>query len=106
MSQEALPNFAQLNSQLAADNSRVNTWVDGVAERIDKLVEATLRSDWMEVKRLCQDIAHCSELYGDPLLAKNAERVASASEAENETEIKRGVIKLIIAAGRTRKSVN
>lgn len=106
MTQEALPNIAQLNAKLAADNSRVNAWVDGLAERIDKLVDATLRSDWMEVKRLCQYIARSSAVYGYPLLAENAERVASASEVQNETDIKRGVIKLIGAAGRARKPVN
>src|SRR5690606_34429013 len=99
MSQD-LPNLAQLNAKLAADNHRVNQWIDGLVERIDKLVDATMRSDWMEVKRLSQFIARSSALYGLPLLAENAERVSLASEAGSEVDIKRGVIKLIGAAGR------
>ena len=50
-------------------------------------------------------IARASAIYGFPLLAENADRVITASELEIETEIKRGVIKLIGAAGRTRKPV-
>lgn len=105
MSNTALPNIAHLNAKLAADNHRVNQWVDGLVERIDKIVDATMRSDWMEVKRLSDFIARSSAIYGFPLLAENAERVAAASEKEDETDIKRGVIKLIGAAGRTRRPV-
>jgi hypothetical protein len=105
MSHETLPNITHLNAKLAQDNQRVNLWIDGLVERIDKIVDATLRSDWMEVKRLSQFIARSSATYGFPLLAENADRVAEASASENETEVKRGVIKLIGAAGRTRKPV-
>lgn len=105
MSQDLLPNLAQLNARLAADNQRVNMWVDGLVERIDKVVDATLRSDWMEVQRLSLFIARSSALYGYPLLAENAQRLASASDQQDEIEIKRGVIKLIGAAGRARKPV-
>lgn len=105
MSHEPLPNIAQLNAKLAADNQRVNQWVDGLVERIDKLVDATMRSDWMEVKRLSMFIARSSAIYGYPLLAENAERVAEAANEQDETEIKRGVIKLVGAAGRARKPV-
>jgi len=105
MMHNTLPNFAQLNAKLAVDNQRVNQWIDGLVERIDNLVDATTRSDWMEVKRLSEFIARASAIYGFPLLAENADRVIAASELENETEIKRGVIKLIGAAGRTRKPV-
>jgi hypothetical protein len=102
---DALPNIAHLNAKLAADNQRVNQWVDGLVERIDKIVDATMRSDWMEVKRLSLFIARSSANYGYPLLAENADRLAGASEAQDETEIKRGVIKLIGAASRARKPV-
>ena len=105
MTQNTLPNFSQLNAKLAVDNQRVNQWIDGLVEHIDNLVDATTRSDWMEVKRLSEYIARASAVYGFPLLAENADRVITASELENETEIKRGVIKLIGAAGRTRKPV-
>lgn len=105
MSENALPNIAHLNAKLASDNQRVNLWVDGLVERIDKIVEATMRSDWMEVKRLTDFIARSSAIYGFPLLAENAERLANASAQEDETEIKRGVIKLIGAAGRARRPV-
>jgi hypothetical protein len=105
MTQNTLPNFSQLNAKLAVDNQRVNQWIDGLVEHIDNLVDATTRSDWMEVKRLSEYIARASAIYGFPLLAENADRVITASELENETEIKRGVIKLIGAAGRTRKPV-
>ncbi len=100
-----LPNLSQLNARLANDNQRVNQWVDGLVERIDKIVEATMRSDWMEVKRLTDFIARSSAIYGFPLLTENAERVSAASSKEDETEIRRGVIKLIGAAGRTRRPV-
>lgn len=103
MPHETLPNIAQLNAKLAVDNQRVNQWVDGLVERLDKIVDATLRSDWMEVKRLSQFIARSSAIYGFPLLAENAERLAEASADENETEIRRNVIKLVGAAGRARK---
>jgi hypothetical protein len=102
---DSLPNIAHLNAKLAADNQRVNQWVDGLVERIDKIVDATMRSDWMEVKRLSQFIARSSAIYGYPLLAENADRLAGASEAQDDTEIKRGVIKLIGAASRARKPV-
>lgn len=105
MSHDALPNISQLNAKLAADNQRVNLWVDGLVERIDKIVDATMRSDWMEVKRLSQFIARSSAIYGYPLLAENADRLANASEQQDETEIKRNVLKLIGAAGRARKPV-
>lgn len=103
MSHDALPNIAHLNAKLAADNHRVNMWVDGLVERIDKIVDATMRSDWMEVKRLSIFIARSSAIYGYPLLAENADRLANSSEQEDETEIKRSVLKLIGAAGRARK---
>lgn len=105
MTHNSLPNFAQLNAKLAVDNQRVNQWIDGLVERIDNLVDAATRSDWMEVKRLSQFIARASAIYGFPLLAENADRLVTATDLENETEIKRGVIKLIGAAGRTRKPV-
>lgn len=105
MTHNTLPNFAQLNAKLAVDNQRVNQWIDGLVERIDNLVDAATRSDWMEVKRLSQFIARASAIYGFPLLAENADRLVTAADLENETEIKRGVIKLIGAAGRTRKPV-
>ena len=57
MTHNSLPNFAQLNAKLAVDNQRVNQWIDGLVERIDSRVDATTRSDWMEVKRLSQFIA-------------------------------------------------
>jgi hypothetical protein len=105
MSHESFPNIAHLNAKLATDNARVNQWVDGLVERIDKIVDATTRSDWMEVQRLSLFIARSSAIYGYPLLAENAERVANASAKQDETEIKRGVIKLVGAAGRARKPV-
>lgn len=105
MSTTTLPDISQLNARLAADNHRVNQWVDGLVERIDKIVDATMRSDWMEVKRLSDFIARSSATYGFPLLAENAERLSAASEQQDETDIKRGVIKLIGAAGRTRRPV-
>jgi enolase len=100
---DSLPNIAHLNTKLAVDNQRVNQWVDGLVERMDKIVDATTRSDWMEVKRLSLFIARSSAIYGFPLLAENAERLANASDNQDATEIKRGVIKLIGAAGRARK---
>lgn len=103
MSSDPLPNISHLNAKLAADNQRVNQWVDGLVERIDKIVDATMRSDWMEVQRLSLFIARSSAIYGFPLLAENADRLAEASAQENATEIKRGVIKLVGAAGRARK---
>jgi hypothetical protein len=105
MTHNMLPNFAHLNAKLAVDNQRVNQWIDGLVDHIDNLVDATTRSDWMEVRRLSEYIARASAIYGFPLLAENADRIITASELENETEIKRGVIKLIGAAGRTRKPV-
>jgi hypothetical protein len=102
---DTLPNLAQLNTRLAADNFRVNQWIDGLVERIDRIVDATMRSDWMEVKRLAGFIAKSSAIYGFPLLAENAERVVAASQEQNEAEVKRNVIKLIGAAGRARKPV-
>jgi hypothetical protein len=100
-----LPDLAQLNSKLAADNQRVNLWVDGLVERIDKLVDATMRSDWMEVKRLSAFIARSSAIYGFPLLSESAERMAAASDEQNEAEAKRNLVKLIGAATRARRPV-
>ena len=74
MTQNTLPNFSQLNAKLAVDNQRVNQWIDGLVEHIDNLVDATTRSDWMEVKRLSEYIARASAIYGFPLLAENADR--------------------------------
>ena len=105
MSETTLPDLSQLNNKLSADNQRVNLWVDGLVERIDKLVDATMRSDWLEIKRLSAFIARSSEIYGFPLIAESAQRVASASDAKNEVETKRNLVKLIGAAGRTRRPV-
>lgn len=101
---KGLPNIKQLNASLAQDNARVDKFIDGLLGQVDALLGAASTKNWKELGRMSDYLALGGKAYGFPAIAENAQRVASAvRHPENELEIKRGLIKLIGACGRSKK---
>ena len=102
------PNLAELNSQLAANASRVSQYVDTLTARVDRLVEATMSEDWPEVRRLSDHLALSSNSYGYEAIGERARRVCDEMDKPgnpetNVLEIKRSVLRLIGVCGRARQ---
>ena len=107
MQNENRPNIAEISGKLAADNARVNNFVDELMQHIDSLVAATTKSDWEEVRRLSDNIARDSAMNGFPIVSESAKKVNQAMEDPqgNEIDKRRSVIKLIGACGRARRPI-
>jgi len=103
MPDQNLPTMAEITRQLASDNERVQSFVNGMPQHIDQLVEAAKAEEWQEVKRVSDYISRSTKLYGYPEVAERADRVTQAMNTpENELEVKRSVLKLISEYGRMR----
>jgi hypothetical protein len=95
------PDIAALNSRLASQNQRVRHYLEGVIGRLDRLIDAALANDWESVRRWSLEISQCGEAREEADIVRSAESVLeAASRAENETELKRRVMKLIAACGK------
>ncbi len=100
MNIQEVPDVAELSTQLAADNVRVNRFLDSLTGRIDELAHAARNGDWKEVRRISDFIARTSVHYGCLNISEQAEQVRSASEPPSDVlELKRSVLRLIAAYG-------
>jgi hypothetical protein len=97
------PSIAQLSARLAANNARVIEFLDSLTGRIDTLVEAASAGDWQEVERLSDYLSRAGAAYGYPLISQAAERLCDAITSDDETLMKRCLVKLIGVCGRARR---
>ena len=103
-SNRGLPNIKSMTGALAADNSRVNRFVDGLLAQVDGLIDAAKIKDWNELGRISMVLSLGAKAYGYQQLHESAERLTKAvREPENELEIKRSLMKVIGNCGRARK---
>ena len=106
MQKYTLPDIAGLSARLAEDNTRVNQYIDSIGGRLDKLVNAVVEHDWLEVRRISEYIARSASTYGCSPVSEAAMDVAvSASETNDLSHVKRRVIELLGTCGRMRQSI-
>jgi hypothetical protein len=96
-----LPNLARLNAQMASQNRRVNDYLDGVLGRLDRLIDAALAHDWEGVRRWSREISECGQAHHENDILQSAQSVLEVIDGpEDESELKRRVMRLIAACGR------
>ena len=100
MSEKNLPDLRTMSRRLADHNNRVARYVEALPRRVDKLVQATLARDWIEVRRLSEFLACSSDIFGCMEVAQAAQCVCKqVDEPDNEVAVKRSVIRLIGSCG-------
>jgi len=105
MQQQVPSHVTGLAAQWAAENLRAGRYVHGIAGRLDKLVEAVVTRDRVEVRRISKYIARSAATYGCPAVAVAATDLAVAAiQTDDVGLLKRRVIELIGACGRIRQS--
>jgi hypothetical protein len=98
----ARPDLAKLSARLAANNARVDAFLNSLPSRIDRLVEAVLSGDWEQVQQMSEYIAISGQACDCPELAARAKIVAEeAKTASDSTSLRRGVLRLICECGKT-----
>jgi hypothetical protein len=94
-----LPDIPALNARLARQNQRVQSQLDEVIGRLDRLIDAALAGDWEGVRRWSLEVAHGGS--GETEIVASAQLLLEAADrAENEAELKRRVMRLITACGK------
>lgn len=97
------PDLAKLSARLAANNARVDAFLNSLPSRIDRLVEAALDGDWQKVQQMSEFIAMSGQSCNCTDLAKTAENVAEqAKSASDSTTLRRSVLRLICECGKAR----
>ncbi len=105
MSTASKPDLGGLSDQLAADNVRVDAFINSLPGYVDRLVDVATAKDWQGVRRLSEYLAMTSESCGLVKLNQRALDLAEQSqEPDNETAIRRGVVRVIGACGSVRPS--
>lgn len=103
---QALPDMSRYNAQLAGDAARVSRFMDGMTARVDNLLHAARHDDWSEVRRVSDYIARSSKTYGYLAITESARQLCQAIDnAENDQEIRRGLVRLIGVYGRAEQQV-
>ena len=98
-----LDQIAAINRQLARSSSRVTNFVTRLTDRVDDLVTASLADDWEEVRRQCDYLADCGEVYGfDEIVATAREVCRRIDDRAKSVDIKRELTKLIGRCGTAR----
>lgn len=104
MTTRTLPDLGRLSHSLATDTVRIGRYLESLPKHVDKLVQATEAGDWNEVKRLSDFLASSSAMFDCPEMTAVAQSVCEAVEKpNNETEIKRSVMRLIGMCGAIRR---
>ncbi len=99
----ARPDLGKLSARLAANNFRVDAFLNSLPSRIDRLVEAALSGDWDQVRQVSEFIAMSGAACDCPELAAKAQEVVKeAQHAVDSTALRRGVLRLICECGRVR----
>lgn len=95
----------KLSRILAGNNLRVMNFLEGLAPRIDKVVEASFEGDWEQVDQVSQLIARYSELRGFSNIAHSANAVSQEVQgSRNEGELRRRILTLVADCGKERKA--
>jgi hypothetical protein len=103
MNAPALPDVARTAAQLAANHAKATVSIDSLFWRIDSLVDAAARRDWHEVRSQSQTLAEASRAAGYRGISAMAQRVSEeAAQTDNDSDVKRSVIRLLGTSGRTR----
>ena len=101
------PNLARISNRLAANNSRVSEFIEGLALRVDKIVAAAQDENWQEVRRVSGNVAEGGSAMGLTDLAAAARQVCEDLDGDNgdmnkDIQVKRGIVKLIGQCGKAR----
>jgi hypothetical protein len=97
--------IGKTNERLASNNARVAAVLNSLPGMLDRLIAAADRRDWSEVVRQSETLAEIGQSLKCESLALPARELATVAEARSsELEIKRHMLRLIGAAGRTRKT--
>lgn len=103
--QNQLPDLRKINQRIALNGVRVHAFLDGLAPRLDTLLEAAGEGNMAEVGRLSHFIQRCSDIYGyEELAAKAGEVCEAAAGCESKELLGRKVIRLVGEFARTSKN--
>ena len=98
--QEEQPDITHLSAQMARDNDRVACFIHGLIDHVDRLVSASKKNDWEEVRRVSEFLMKSSSVYELPEVARCAERVCRAlDDCADAVEVKRSLLKLVGRCG-------
>jgi hypothetical protein len=90
------------NSTLARDTAGTSRAVDSIERRIDKMVMAVGREDWMTLGKMGRRLARKARAEGYRAISAYAERVCDeATNRGNPLGIKRSMIRLLGVQART-----
>ncbi len=99
---ENRPDIGRMTTQLAADNIRIDRFIDSLPGHVDQIVTAALDEDWNEIRRQSNYLADGGMEYGYTQLAQSARDLSEVmTKQSNDIEMRRGVVKFIGAYGRT-----
>ena len=102
MTAEFRPDVAHAVSKMAVNVARVCRSVDMLSGRIDEMVVAVSREQWREVQEMSRRLAQSSRRLGCRAISALAQRVYDeARKPDNELGIKRSLVRLIGAHGRS-----
>lgn len=97
--------LGKASERLASNNARVAAVLNSLPGMLDQLIAAADRRDWSEVVRQSETLAEIGISLKCETLAAPARELAAVAEARtSELEIKRRLLRVIGAAGRTRKT--
>lgn len=97
------PDVAALSRRIAADNARVARFVDGLADRIDAIVEAVTTEKWHEVVRQAEHLADEGAAHGCGEVSIRAGELAQTlRNPYNAATARRQIVRLLGACGRAR----
>jgi hypothetical protein len=102
MNDQTRPDVAHLAATMAANHAKVVQYARTLSDRIDNLVEATVRRDWGEVRRISQQLTDDGRSCGYRAVSALAQRVCDELDKPgNEIGVKRSLIRLIGICSRT-----
>lgn len=102
MSKPAFPNIGELSARMAANHQRVVRSIDQLMAPLDAMVQASANEDWSKMAALGRDLADASREAGYRGVSVMAQIVANeAARPDNAHSVKRSLIRLIGAYGRT-----
>ncbi len=98
------PDIARLNNRLAAQNRRVEGYLDCVLNRLDMLIDAALAGDWDAVRKWSLEISQRIDGREEADILKSAQQVLeAATRLKDDNELKRRVMMLIAACGKAQR---
>ncbi|MEE8452827.1 MAG: hypothetical protein V3R99_12960 [Thermoguttaceae bacterium] len=105
MQQQIPPDLGKMADQMAGNQAKVSQLIEQLNDSLDRLVAATVREDWSEVRQLSSDLADGGRENGYRSISALAQRVCDESERpDNTLEVKRSLIRLIGTCGRAKSS--